>query len=125
MSEKRLILWALLVLVKQPRPQFRVLQDVSIHHISRSSAGRYGDHGTKSAFGVVAEELISPADGMRRHDDGVECQQRMVPADWLLGEHVERGARDAPFGERCIKGLLVHDRAAGGIDEVRGWLHQR
>jgi len=36
-------------------------------------------------------------------------------ARWVLGEHVEAGAAEAPFGESGDKGWLIDDAAAADI----------
>ena len=44
----------------------------------------------------VVEALVGPAQRMRRDDDVVHREQRIIGVDRLLLEHVERRTRDAP-----------------------------
>jgi len=40
------------------------------------------------------------------------------------GEHVERGTADPAFAQRCEKGGLVDERAAGDVDQVCAGFHR-
>jgi hypothetical protein len=53
---------------------------------------------------------------VRRDDDGVELEQRLVGAR-LAGEDVEAGAGDPPSLTRGVERGLVDDPAARGVDD--------
>ena len=59
-----------------------------------------------------------------RHDHVRQGQNRVVGRGRLLLEHVEPGPGDPAAGERRVEGALVHDRPAGGVDQVSPRLHQ-
>ena len=73
-----------------------------------------------------AEAFVGPAEPVRG-DDGLlcQCQQPLVLGDGLLFEYVETGPGDRSSFEGVGQCLLVDDRAAGGIDEVGAFFHQR
>ena len=60
---------------------------------------------------------------MRRHDDGVEPEQRTVVR--LGGEHVQSRACELAGLERLRERLLVDERTPGGVDESGAVLHLR
>jgi hypothetical protein len=59
---------------------------------------------------------------VRRHHDVREREDRVLRRRFFL-EHVERGAGDGAFLERVVERGLVHDTAAGHVNEVGGRLH--
>ena len=61
---------------------------------------------------------------MRRHDDAVRGSEHVADRG-LLAEHVDRGAGDHAALDRLVQRLLVHERAARGVDEVGARLHAR
>ena len=67
----------------------------------------------------VVEALVGPAQRVRRDDDVVHRQQRIVGGDRLLLEHVERRAGDLPARERVDQRRFVDDRSARDVDEIR------
>jgi hypothetical protein len=60
---------------------------------------------------------------VRGDHDAVVVEQRALGAR-LDPEHVQPGARDTAVLEGQVKGLLVHDAAAGGVDDAHRRLHQ-
>ena len=65
------------------------------------------------------------ADHVRRQNDVPQPAQRAVRRQRLGRETVERRARDHAAAKRVGERDLVHDRAARGVDQDRGVLHQR
>ena len=61
---------------------------------------------------------------MRRQDDVVEPDQRIVEREWLDLEDVEAGAGDPAIAQRGHERLLIDQLAPADVDEVGGWLHQ-
>lgn len=55
---------------------------------------------------------------MGRQDDVLDVEQRRVLGQGLLGEGVERGARENAVVDRLGERVLVDDAAAGAVDEV-------
>ena len=60
---------------------------------------------------------------MRRQDQPVAFEQRIVGLGRLVDLHVERGALDATAVQSLDQRLLVDDAAARTIDDVGGGLH--
>src|SRR4051794_17077512 len=109
----------------QPRLHVGVLKDVAVHDVARRLAARVGGHRGEGRAGDAAEALVGPAQRVRRDDDVVELEERVVGGRRLLLEDVDRGAGDGPVDERPMQRLLVDDRAARRVDEIGGGLHQR
>lgn len=67
--------------------------------------------------------LVAPADvGGGEHI--VHGHQGVAGIDGLLLQRIQPGPGDLPGPEGTDQGGLVHDGAAGGVDEVRSLLHQ-
>jgi hypothetical protein len=60
---------------------------------------------------------------VRRAQHVVEAEEWAIGVNRLFAEHVERGARDLPFGDRTSQGLFVDDAASGRVDEQGAALH--
>src|SRR5713226_7859659 len=69
--------------------------------------------------------LDSGAAGMRCEDHVVDGAQRRVDSERLDLIHVERSPRQVARSECLDERFLVHDRAAGGVDEEGSALHLR
>ena len=61
---------------------------------------------------------------MRRHDDVVELEDRLVGGARLDLEHVEPGAGDRAVDQGAVQRPLVDHRPARGVDDVGRGLHQ-
>src|SRR5262245_20358137 len=96
-----------------------------IHRVHHDPAQqRVGDlvgdgerHGGLGLLGGRAE--------MRRHDDLLELQERMIGRRWLLLEHVEGGAGNAARLDRARQRQLVDEPAAGAVDQAHAGLEAR
>src|ERR1700677_2788583 len=84
----------------------------------------YVEHRPNVGGAVAGEALVGPAQRMRGENDVVELQDRIVGVGRLLLQNVEPGAGDAAFLQSLGQRLLVDDRAARGIDQIAGRLHQ-
>ncbi len=62
--------------------------------------------------------------GVRRQDDIVEAQKRMVRGGRFVREDIQAGARDHSFPQRLDEFRFVHHLGARAIDQVRRRLHQ-
>ncbi len=65
-----------------------------------------------------------PAADVRRADEVGEQQELAICRGFFV-EDVERGAGEFPVDERALDRRLVHDAAAGGVDQKGGRLHSR
>jgi hypothetical protein len=62
---------------------------------------------------------------VRRADDAVEAEERVVRRGRLLLEDVERRATDVAGGDRVGERALVHEPTAGAVHEQHPLLHPR
>ena len=102
-----------------------MLQRLAVDDVFRGGAVGERAHRLEGVAGYAGEALVREAQAMRRDDDVVERQDRVVPGRRLDLEDVEPSARDAPGGERLVERALLDDRAPRGVDDVRRGLHQR
>src|SRR5665213_3598355 len=68
--------------------------------------------------------LLTDVAEMRRDDDVLDLAIGMIERQRLDVKHVEAGAGDLLLVERVEQRLLVDDRAARGVDQIGGLLHQ-
>jgi len=94
-----------------------------VHHVEGALPGEDTRYFLAAAPGHLGHGGRREVGGVGRGDDVVHRQERVVGRDGLLLPHVERGAGQALFLERTGEGLLVHHRAARGVDQDRGRLH--
>src|SRR6267143_6180254 len=78
------------------------------------------DHGKREARVAVEEAALVLGD-----DDVLHVPEGRILGQGLLGEHVERGARDFPVLQCVEERVLVHHAAAREVDEEGGGPHRR
>src|SRR5688572_874832 len=83
-----------------------------VDHAARLAPLLHIEHGAHVGGAVAGKTLVGPAERVRRQDDVVEFQDRVVRIGRLLLQHVEAGAGDAPFLQHFRERLLVDDGAA-------------
>jgi hypothetical protein len=102
----------------------RCVQGVAVDDVVRHATGGERSCGGERAAREPRQAFVGKAQPVRRDDDVIERQQRIVGRRGLDLEDVEPGAGDAAGRERRDQRLLLDDRPARGVDQVGRRLHQ-
>src|SRR5919109_1721537 len=94
-----------------------MLERFGIHDVAGDAAGRDRQHALARAAAALQERLVRDANRVRREDDVVEREQRVVAGERLLLEHVERRSRQPPLAQGRRQRPLVDDRPARDVDQ--------
>src|SRR5437764_7805843 len=94
-----------------------------IDDIAQFLAGEETTAIIREDFVAALVEIGAIAGGMRRDQDARQRPQRMLGRQWLLLEHIERGAGDLAGFQRRDKVVEPGGSAASNIDEERAALH--
>src|SRR5262249_49252530 len=101
----------------------RTLEDSRIDDVD----GRLPTEDESDVAGCLALEVLNRLLGVegcvRRQDHIAERSERMLRGRGLRHEDVERSPGDPTLAQRLEQRVLVDERAARGVDEVRRRLH--
>jgi hypothetical protein len=75
-------------------------------------------------FGGAVNIQLGKARLMRRDEDFRQREQRIVRRDRLVFLYVEPRAAEVPALDGRVESFLVHERAAGDVDQARALFHR-
>src|SRR6185312_9749261 len=128
-ASARVLKRSLLVAENLPEPRQTLLpsgalKDIPIDDTARDTPMLEFEHRRDIGSTVAGEALVGPAERVRRQQDVVQRQDRVIRIGRLLFQDIEPGPGDQAVLQNLRQRLLVHDRSTRRIDEISGRLHE-